>query len=579
MIFTPEFINSTIPFQEYPRPQFMRKSYFNLNGLWQYAITKSEQFPQDYDGTIVVPYSPESFSSTVMRQPKADEFLIYRRFFSLEKGFNKGRVLLNTGACDQVCKIYLNGKFIGSHEGGYLPFTFDITFALNDKDNELVYIVQDDASSEIYGRGKQSYNRGGIWYTATSGIWQTVWLESVPEKFVKSVKLTPDFNSKTLLVECDSEEEVSITVLAEKGVKIKQKTVGKRALINVENCLPWSPESPNLYPVILKTEHDEVKSYFGLRSYSTHDINGVKYFAVNNKPTFHNGLLDQGYWPDGIYTPPSNKAMYEEIKAVKDMGFNMLRKHIKIEPYLWYYYCDILGVLVWQDMINGGGKYSWLRIHLCPFIDMHINDKNYKGMKRANPVSREWFLKEAEGLINAHYNCVSLCLYTPFNEAWGQFDAVRVWKILKQMDGTRLYDHASGWQDKGGGDVCSKHIYFRKVKMKNDKKRVLALTEFGGYSYALKGHTFTQKEFGYKGFKSEKELQDAYLSLYRNEIIPAIKEAGLCATVYTQICDVEDEINGLFTYDRILKVEADAVKAVNAETYKAFEQRVNGQKN
>jgi hypothetical protein len=284
--------------------------------------------------------------------------------------------------------------------------------------------------------------------------------------------------------------------------------------------------------------------------------------------------LDQGYWVDGLYTPPSNKAMYDEILAVKNLGFNMLRKHIKVEPMLWYYYCDVLGILVWQDMINGGGSYPSIRIMLAPFINLRLDDKNYKKMKR-NDKSRKQYYFEAEEMMSQLNNVTSLCLYTPFNECWGQFDAVNVTNHLKNIDSTRLYDHASGWQDKYAGDLCSKHIYFRKVKMKNDSKRILALTEFGGYSYPVDGHVFSSKKFGYKIFNDKDKLQKRYADLYKNEIIPLIKNEGLCATVYTQLTDVEDEINGLFTYDRLLKFDADFLINLNNLVYKSFNEIFN----
>ena len=280
--------------------------------------------------------------------------------------------------------------------------------------------------------------------------------------------------------------------------------------------------------------------------------------------------MDQGYWKDGLYTPPSNKAMYDEIRAVKDLGFNMLRKHIKTEPYLWYYYCDVLGVLVWQDMINGGAKYKELRIMLAPFINLHIDDQNYKAMGRSER-SKEQYYKEAYGLIDALFNCVSLCLWTPFNEAWGQFDAKEVCEKLQAYDNTRLFDHASGWQDKGAGDVRSRHIYFRKLRAKNDRKRVLAVTEFGGYSFALDGHTFTDKIFGYKLFKDGAKFANALEKLYDTEVIPLIETQGLCGAVYTQLTDVEDEINGLFTYDRVLKTDGERIRKMNERLYHAFE--------
>ena len=577
MIFSPEFTVSDIPLNEYPRPQFMRDSYLSLNGEWDYCIKKDKELPTNYDGKILVPYSPESQLSGVNRQLQADEFLFYRRAFILPENFNKEKVLLNVGACDQIANVFINGKLVGEHKGGYLSFSFDISDYLTENENEIIFIVTDDASSDVYGRGKQKYKRGGIWYTATSGIWQSVWLENVPTNYLSSVKLLPEFDTKKLFVTpiSLSDGEVYVEILDGNNlITSKYCKTNVKTDIDVSKCKEWSTESPELYRVVMTFGDDVVESYFGLRKFSSIVIDNKKYFALNNKPIFHNGLLDQGYWHDGIYTPKSNKAMYNEIKNIKDLGFNMLRKHIKVEPMLWYYYCDILGVLVWQDMINGGGEYPFYRIALCPFFNLKLDDTNYKKMRRSE-ASREWYYTEAIGLIEQLYNCVSICLWTPFNEAWGQFDAYETWKKLVKIDDSRLYDHASGWQDQGGGDLNSRHIYFRKIKMKNDYRRILALTEFGGYSYALDGHVFTKKKFGYKGYKNAIDLQNAYDKLYKTEIFPAIENDGLSATVYTQVSDVEDEINGLYTYDRILKFDGDKLKQINAELYDIFNKTIS----
>ncbi len=577
MIIQPCFKSGELPLEEYPRPQFKRDSYFCLNGKWKYAFTKNAEFVQDFEGEILVPYSPESRLSSVNRQLKKDEFLHYERKFTLPKDFNRGRVFINFGAVDQVCSVYVNGKMVGANEGGYLPFSFDITSALNSGENSLYVIVQDDADSEVYGRGKQVYKRGGIWYTATSGIWQTVWLESTPINYLKSVKITPNLKDSSVKLEFEKvgRKSVSVEILDGETLVAKYDEICDNQLIArlVEPKL-WSPDNPQLYKLILKYGEDLVESYFGMREYSVLEVNGKKCFGLNGKPVFHNGLLDQGYFHDGIYTPSSNKVYYNEIKNLKELGFNMLRKHIKVEPHIWYYYCDILGMLVWQDMINGGAKYSNLQIMLCPFLNLRLNDKKYKKRKRGNPKSREFYYKEAKGLIDALYNSVSICLWTPFNEAWGQFDAYKVWKDLSAYDNTRACDHASGWQDQGGGDLLSKHIYFRKLKMKNDGKRILALTEFGGYSHAVKGHVFTNKKFGYKSFNDAVSLQNAYEKLYLKEVIPHIKEQLLSATVYTQVSDVEDEVNGIYTYDRVLKFDAEKIKEINQKVYNAFDETV-----
>ena len=577
MIIEPIFNESGEVLSEYPRPHFKRSSYICLNGEWDYAITKTCTKPENYDGKILVPYSPESDLSGVKRQLQKDEFLHYERSFTFEDGFNKGRVFVNFGAVDQVAKVYVNGYEVGQHEGGYLPFSFEITDFVKSGENTIYLVVTDNAESDVYGRGKQSYNRGGIWYTATSGIWQTVWIESTPKEYLNKVKITPFVKLSSVKFEFDKCGNAPIDVKIFDGDEIvycANNILDNQLIATLSNPKLWEVDNPELYRVEIKCGEDNVESYFGMREFSTVEVDGKKCFALNGKPIFHNGLLDQGYFHDGIYTPKSNAVYFNEIKNLKDLGFNMLRKHIKVEPYLWYYYCDVLGMLVWQDMINGGDKYSTLQIMLCPFINLHLNDGNYKRRKRANPLSREFYMKEAKGLIDTLYNSVSLCLWTPFNEAWGQFDALRIWQELSAYDTTRHFDHASGWQDMGGGDLCSKHIYFRKLKMKNDGKRILALTEFGGYSHSVEGHVFTDKKFGYKSFKDSLKLENAYENLFKNEVIPLIKDQLLCATVYTQVSDVEDEVNGLYTYDRILKFTPEKIKEINEAVYKAFEETV-----
>lgn len=572
MILKAEFTDSKQPLFEYPRPQMKRNSYFCLNGEWDYAITKTRSAPKNFQGKIKVPYSPESSLSGVNKQLKKDEFLHLRCFFTLPKDFNKGRVFLNVGACDQQTEVYLNGKYLALYNDGYTSFTVELDNIV-DGENQLYFIVTDDADSDIFGRGKQRYKRGGIWYTAISGIWQTVFIESTPKTYVKDFKYITDFDNKLLTVKCEVvglDKKFSVEILDDDKVICEGFSLTDTCEINVENLLPWSPDNPNLYKVIIKAGDDKVESYYGLRKFSKIKIKDKYYFAINNKPIFLNGLLDQGYYHQGIYTPPSNRAMFEEIKLIKEMGYNMLRKHIKKEPMLWYYYCDILGVVVWQDMINGGKQYPSRRIVLGPFVNLHLNDKNYKSMGRDNPKSRDQYITEANRLIDQLFNVTSLYLWTPFNEGWGQFDAVNIYDLLLKKDGTRLYDHASGWQDKGAGDVLSKHIYFKKIKLKNDGKRVLALTEFGGYTYLIKGHTFTNKKFGYKSINSQIKLQKALEDLYTKQVIPMIKKQGLCATVYTQVSDVEDEINGLFTYDRVLKVDKDFIKSLNDKIYLEF---------
>lgn len=572
MIFTPQFSEEDRPLPEYPRPQFARDSYLSLNGLWDYSFSGDEQPPEKYHGKILVPYSPESALSGVNRQLKADEFLHYRTTFRLPEGFNKGRIIINFGACDQRCAVFVNGVRAGGHEGGYLPFSFDITPLLVSGDNQLAVTVADDASSHIYGRGKQSYEAKGIWYTAISGIWQSVWLESVPEIYLSGLRITPDAERGRLKLSCKvsgGEKAVSYAIYDGQSLIASATDVPADAEceIDVSGCKRWSPDDPQLYKIIILCGEDRVESYFGLRSFGTAYVGGKRYFTLNGEPIFHSGLLDQGYWGEGIYTPASNREMYECIRKVKALGFNMLRKHIKTEPMLWYYYCDISGVLVWQDMPNGGAPYSKLRINLGPFINLHLNDKNYASMGRDDSRSRAQYLAEAEGTADVLYNCVSVCLWTLFNEGWGQFDSADMYEIFRKKDPTRPIDHASGWQDKGSGDLNSRHIYFKKVRLKNDCRRVLALTEFGGYSFR---DNADKKAFSYRTFATKEEFLAALERLYSDQIIPCIAREGLCATVYTQLCDVEHEVNGIFTADWRCKADEGALRRINDSLYAAF---------
>ena len=577
MRFTPEFSEDGLPLSEYPRPQFRRDSYLCLNGEWDYAVRKVPDLPTAYDGRITVPYPPEAPASGVLRVTQKDEYLIYRRTVTLPAGFFKGRLLLQLGAVDQCCRVLLNGVCVGGHEGGYTPFTVDLTEAWREGENELCIVVTDDADTHVFGRGKQRYRHGGIWYTPVSGIWQTVWLESTPSLALSSVRLLPSAEDMSLTVtpQATAPANVHLTVLdGERTVCEADVQAGESLTLSLPTCLPYTTESPELYRLVMTVGEDRVESYFGLRSYGKIEVKGKQYFAENGKPIFYNGLLDQGYWHGGLYTPPTMRAMYEELARVRTLGFNMLRKHCKIEPALYYYYCDILGIAVWQDMLNGGRRERGYRLVLAPFLNLHLNDANYRAMGRDDPASRLQYMREAEELQDTLYNCTSLCLYTPFNECWGQFDAVSVTEHLRTRDPSRLYDHASGWQDKGGGDLRSRHIYFRPARPKNDGRRILALTEFGGYSHAVSGHTFAARAFGYRSYKTAERLAEAYARLFRREVIPAILNAGLSATVYTQLTDIEDEINGIFTYDRVGKLPAALLRELNAEVYAAFRRTV-----
>lgn len=553
-----EDLNKNCPLSEYPRPQFKRDSYFSLNGIWQLAFSENQLLNAKYDYEIVVPFSPEAPLSGVNRELKENEYLIYSKQFELPQGFNKGRVFINFGAVDQIAKVYINGSCVGEHHGGYTPFTFEITEHINADVNTVNVVVRDLCEENQYSRGKQSSRRGGIWYSKQSGIWQSVWLESTPEEYIKSVRITPDYDNEQVALEYPG--NITVEALVYAGKELIAHTTDTK--IKIENFKPWSPESPFLYKIVFKYGKDVVESYFGMRKFSLgNDKNGVPRLFLNNKPYFHNGLLDQGYYPDGYLTPPSNAAMEFDIKTVKDCGFNMLRKHIKMEPMLWYHYCDVNGIIVWQDMVNGGGRYG-LEVSVLPFVGINLDDTNYKTFKRTDKNARDLYYNELGEMLDALYNCPCIALWVPFNEGWGQFDSAKAYSFIKERDDTRIIDSTSGWHDRGVTDVVSKHIYFTPIVVKQGAKPWL-LTEFGGLSIRVKGHTFNDKLFGYKVYKSKEGLTGAYSRLFNKTIIPQISK-GLSATVYTQLTDVEDELNGILTYDRkVQKIDTEVLKKIN----------------
>lgn len=553
-----EKLDKTCPLSEYPRPQFVRNSYINLNGKWACEFTRSDEIPHNFSGEILVPFSPETPLSGVRRMLMPDEYLHYKKEFDIAPDFNKGRVFIHFGAADQIATVYLNGVKIGTHSGGYTPFSFEITACIKEKGNVLNVVVRDFSDTAEYSRGKQKIKRGGIWYSPQSGIWQTVWLESTPETYLKKVKITPDFDNEEVQFDFCGQDGVQTSVYD--GDNLIAETT--ESVVKLPDFKAWSPENPFLYKVVFTCGKDRVKSYFGMRKFSVGtDKNGIKRLFLNNKPYFHNGLLDQGYYPDGYLTPPSNSALENDVKTVKSMGFNMLRKHIKIEPLLWYHYCDVNGIIVWQDMVNGGGKYG-LEVSVLPFIGINLDDTNYKTFKRTDKKQRESYYNELSEMLDTLYNCPCIAVWVPFNEGWGQFDSAKAYDFIKSVDSTRIIDSTSGWHDRGTTDVISKHIYFTPIKVKTADKAYV-LSEYGGYSHRVDGHTFGSKMFGYKIYKTEKSLTAAYKRLFNNVIIPQI-ETGLSAAVYTQLTDVEDELNGLVTYDRkIVKINSEVIKKIN----------------
>ena len=575
------------PLNEYPRPQLKRDNWLCLNGLWQYVIRDAGCDgtagiePDRYDGEILVPFSPESLLSGVGRQLLPGQTLWYRRSIRLKAAEPGKRLLLHFGAVDQRCEVYINGKNAGRHEGGYWPFSFDITDLVHEGDNVISLAVTDDSDAGVEAYGKQKLKRGGIWYTAQSGIWQTVWAETVPEQYIKSVIITPCCEDSSVAISLYFSLPVppsvharvfgGNTLVSESGFNPVQDGEACTFRLPVPNFRCWSPDDPFLYTLKISSGSDEIESYFGMRQFGiVTGKDGLPRLALNGKAIFHSGLLDQGYWSDGLYTAPSDEAVIWELREVKRMGFNMLRKHIKIEPLRWYYHCDRLGILVWQDFVSGGGPYGRFISQYLPFIGVHIQDggKN-RGFGRSGKNgknSRAVFERDMERTVNLLRNVVGLSVWTPFNEGWGQFDARRIADRLRALDDTRLIDHASGWHDQRCGDFASRHVYFKPFHPRKDPlNRIQALTEFGGYSLPCAGHMASEKLFGYRMY-GNKELYTAALQrLYRTEVIPA-RERGLSAAIYTQLSDVEDEINGLFTCDRAeLKINAETLLSINRE--------------
>ena len=547
---------------EYPRPQLVREDYINLNGFWDYAITRSADEPREYDGKILVPFSPEAPLSGVGRTLLPDETLWYRRTIPGEKREGE-RLLVHFGAVDQQAEVYINSVLAASHRGGYTAFTVDITDFLADGENILTVRVRDATDTNEYTRGKQRTKRGGIWYTPQSGIWQTVWMEHVPEEYITALRITPDVTASCVHIEVQSSADAPCAVVFA-GQRHEGRT-NAELTVPIESPVLWSPENPKLYDFSAELGSDRVQSYFAMRSVAAgHDALDRPCLMLNGRPYFHSGVLDQGYWPDGLYTAPSDEAMVYDIQLMRDMGFNMLRKHIKIEPMRWYYHCDRLGMLVWQDMINGGGEYNLFTISAPLITRRHKRDNDYKRFARTDADGRAQYYEELDAMLRQLYSCPCIVMWVPFNEGWGQFDSAEAVRRIRAVDRTRTIDHASGWHDQGISDVKSLHVYFYPYRFAPDRLgRAVVLSEFGGYKLPVAGHTWNDANFGYRGYKTREALGAAYARLYEREIVPA-REKGLAASVYTQLSDVEDEVNGFVTYDReCVKFDAAAVRAIN----------------
>ncbi len=557
-----EALDREHPLPEYPRPQLRRESFLNLNGVWQYAVSTLNSEPEEYDGDIVVPFPLESELSGVGRVLQPGEYLWYRREFTLPEDFNVGRVLLHFGAVDQCARVWVNGMDACTHTGGYLPFSADITDLLFEGENTLVVRVTDDTDRSYHTRGKQKLKPGGIWYSPVSGIWQTVWCESVPENYISSLFITPHLEDGS----------VELLVMGEGAVRAVidgdayDFEAGTSALLKLREVRAWSPEEPYLYKLELAMGDDRVESYFAMRSVGIgEDRNGVKRLLLNGKPYFQNGLLDQGWWPDGLYTAPSDEALAFDIAAAKTMGFNMLRKHVKVEPLRWYYHCDRLGMLVWQDMPNGGGAYSALTVSAPLLTGSHSRDDKYSKFARREEKGRDEFREELLDMVSHLYNAPSIVTWVIFNEGWGQFDSDKCAEAVLELDSSRILDRTSGWHDQGSGELRSIHLYFDDYKHKPDKLgRCVVLSEFGGYTLPIDGHAWPGKPFGYKKFDSQEKFRRALTLLYDGQIRPACM-SGLAAAIYTQLTDVENELNGLITYDRrVIKLSPADIKRITA---------------
>ena len=554
-LYTPESENiADIPWNVYPRPQMKRDSFLCLNGEWDISINEGSW------EKITVPFVPESLLSGIGRRVGVDPKLYYRKNFSLPEGFAKeGRVLLHFGAVDQIARVTLNGQELGEHRGGYTPFSFDVTDFICEE-NTLDVFVRDELHTKVLPYGKQCEKRGGMWYTPVTGIWQTVWLENVPEIYIKSIKI--ETSESFALISVQGAQEGTVTVSTPEG-ELSFPLENGQARVEIENARPWSPEDPYLYEFTIKTEQDEVHSYFALRTLTVEKVSGVPRLLLNGKPYFFHGLLDQGYFSDGIYTPATPEGFTRDIKEMKRLGFNMLRKHIKIEPEQFYYDCDRLGMVVFQDMVNNG-DYSFLRDTALPTAGLkRLSDKRLHRDKR----TRAAFVSSMKDTAELLYNHPCVCYYTIFNEGWGQFESEKMYRKLSETDHTRFIDTASGWFSGAKSDVESLHIYFKPVKIKKSE-RPIVLSEFGGYSYKPEGHVFnTEKTYGYRFFREREAFEDALVKLYFEEVIPLVKE-GLCAAVYTQVSDVEDETNGLLSYDRrVCKVNEEPMLEIAKALY------------
>lgn len=548
----------------YPRPKLVRKSYLSLDGMWQLAPNQSEKRPEHFPRQVRVPYAPQASVLGRRGFDPGDEFW-YRKMFTLPEGFVKDRLLLHLGAVDQICRVYVNGVEAGSHEGGYLPFVCDITDLVQEGTNELTVYVKDTLDHR-YPYGKQTKKPEGMWYTEISGIWQSVWLESVPRKHVENIccRMVEDGVEITLEGTADHYDVTIFQPAIEEG-EIGTAPLVKVRLHNGVNTVAipnprlWSPEHPYIYRMKVRAGNDWVQSYFTLRTITIEWVNGRKWMCLNHKPYFFHGVLDQGYFSEGIYTPVSDRYYEDDIRNMKCLGYNTLRKHIKVEPEVFYYACDRIGMLVFQDMVNNG-DYNYLRDTLSPTLfDQWKYDRNWQVAADV----KEMFISHSLETI-AHlkkYGCI--VLYTVFNEGWGQFNSTEVTRILRQADPDRLYDSTSGWFKQLDLDVeiDSDHVYFHKIHPNAWTKRPVLISECGGFTGVARKHSISpDKVYGYGSCHTREELTARIRTLYIEEVIPNIR-LGINGVIYTQLSDVEEETNGIYTYDRaVCKVVPDQMR-------------------
>jgi len=566
-------VNSAIPLPEYPRPQLVRENWVNLNGLWQYSIKpRSESTPSVFDGNILVPFPIESALSGVGKDVGKDKRLWYRRTVTIPKSFKNKVALLHFGAVDWECEVFVNGKKAGGHRGGYDPFTVDISAFLKSGTQEILVSVWDPSDEGPQPRGKQVTKPHAIWYTPVTGIWQTVWLEGVPKTHIVSTRQTPDIDRQNLQITATVNNLLPgdrLKVSAWDGPRMvaEQLFETTSGTIAIANPTLWSPSTPFLYDLKVAVVRkgkvvDEVKSYFAMRKISmAPDTKGVQRMLLNNAFLFHFGPLDQGWWPDGLYTAPTDEALRFDVEKTKEMGFNMIRKHVKVEPARWYYHCDKIGILVWQDMPSGDMGNRW---------DSRPGILGIATSKDRTPESESIFKTEWKAIMDATINFPSIVVWVPFNEAWGQFKTEEIVKWTMDYDPSRLVNTASGGNFYSIGHIMDMHNYPEPVMPDPDlygHDRIIVLGEYGGLGLPLEGHTWQTKDnWGYQSFANKEELLAKYESFISR--FDALIERGLSAAVYTQTTDVEVETNGLMTYDRkVIKMPAKRLHEVHQKLY------------